>query len=313
MEGLVRLSELLRDAGEHADKEMHRYAKSHSDHMARIAFLEKGRSGSLATAPLESLMTAQLMESSGLAGVVADTDYLQTVLIVVPKSATEAFWAQYESMDAVSVPITDASGSQMGASSPVVPRSALHLLTERDYSLFSFTILRKFFDSVAAAAKKHRWVLRSVDWSAAGASDTAEQLSRLHADASSALQLWAAAAHRTFASLISIQVHLKVLQVFVESVLNYGLPAEYSYCLMRVHHSTAQQAAQAVQAATNASDATEASEENAADAALLASTAGPSEGAGQPTKESNPAAALAYTLPCVAVPLVVSATVHVGR
>ncbi len=313
MEGLVRLGQLLGSAAEQADKDMHRYAKAYGDHMARIAFAEKGRSGTLATAPLEPVLTAQLMQSCGLSDNLADTEFLQTVMVVVPKAAAESFQAEYEGIDAVSVPVTDASGAQVGSTSPIVPRSAVHVMTERDYSLFAITILRKFYDSVVTAAKKHRWVVRSVDWSAAGASDTAEQLSRMHADASSALQLWSVAAHRTFASLLSIQVHLKVLQAFVDAVLSYGLPAQYSYCLLRVHHATAQQAAQAVRAATGASTEVADEDETAADAALLASTAAPSESSGLASKESDPAAALAYSLPCVAVPLVTTATVQVGR
>jgi len=314
MEGLVRLCELLSGAAELADKDMHRYAKAYGEHMARIAFMEKGRTGTLATAPLEPVLTSQLLQSSGVAASLADTEFLQTVMVVVPKSAAESFLSEYETLDSISVPVSDASGAQTGSTSPIVPRSAVHVLTERDYALYSVTILRKFYDSVANAAKKHRWVVRSVDWAAAGATDTAEQLSRLHADASSALQLWAAAAHRTFASLLSIQVHLKVLQAFVEAVLSYGLPAQYSYCLLRVHHSTAQQAAEAVKAATGGSAAQADAEESAADAAFLASNAAPSEGSGgAATKESDPAAALAYSLPCVAVPLVTPATVQVGR
>ena len=313
MEGLVRLSELLSGAAEAADKDMHRYAKAYGDHMARISFMEKGRTGTLATAPLEPVLTAQLMQSSGLTASLADTEFLQTVLVVVPKAAEDSFFSQYEGLDAVSVPVTDASGAHVDSTSPVVPRSALHILTERDYALFSVTILRKFFDSVTAAAKKNRWVVRSVDWSAAGVADTAEQLSRMHADASSALQLWAAAAHRTFASLLSIQVHLKVLQAFVEAVLSYGLPAQYSYCLLRVHHATARQAAEAVKAATGSSGSEADAEESAADAAFLASNAAPTEGNASGPKESDPAAALAYSLPCVAVPLVTAATVQVGR
>ena len=308
MEALQQLAGQMREAGEAADRELRRHAAGYSDALARLTALEKAKTGTLMTAQLEAVLTQQVLADSGVSAclVPPDSEYLRSVVFILPKSLEAEFLDTYESLDPSGLPVTDEAGNVVGASSPIVPRSAVRLMQDRDYVAFHVAIMAKFQDSIAADAKKRRWALRNVDWEAAGAADDREALSQLSAEVVDALKVWRLTAGRTFSTLYSTLVHVKVLTAFVNAVLNYGLPAVYTYCLVRVDRSAAPAVAQAITAATvsNHGDS-HAAEDDAADAAFLAATGGAHAGAGGGgPKESDPVAVMASTLPVVAVPVV---------
>lgn len=130
--------------------------------------------------------------------------------------------------------------------SPVVPGSAKRMVEEGDWVLFALTILRgqyqagifvddvftagryvDYLEPVKAAFREKRFIVRELSYDSAksggvdGAIDTATaELKQVRATT----VRWCRA---HFGEIYSGWVHMKIIQAYVESVLLYGLPADF--------------------------------------------------------------------------------------
>ncbi|KAI3622605.1 vacuolar atp synthase subunit c [Moniliophthora roreri] len=116
---------------------------------------------------------------------VQDSEYLETVLVAVPKSAVKLWNTKYERL-----------------ASMVVPRSSRLITSDDEYSLFSAVIFRRVHDEFAQQCRENKFILR---------------------DFTELLHL----SRTNFSESLQVLVHLKIIRLFVESVLRYGLPANY--------------------------------------------------------------------------------------
>ncbi|KAL6304224.1 hypothetical protein BKA93DRAFT_784421 [Sparassis latifolia] len=142
---------------------------------------------------------------------VLDSEFLETVLVAVPRNLVKDWTAKYERL----APL-------------VVPRSATQLAADDEYALFAVVLFKKSHDAFAHQCRESRYVVRDFAYSDALLERQREEL----ASADSAeKELWTELlrlARTNFSEAFQILVHLKVLRLFVESVLRYGLPASYS-------------------------------------------------------------------------------------
>ena len=75
-------------------------------------------------APLEEVVTAKALQEAGAEWIPADSEFLATVLLVVPAAAEESFLETYHTLDAEAVPAGPKGRREATRASPVVPRSA---------------------------------------------------------------------------------------------------------------------------------------------------------------------------------------------
>ncbi|KAL1728894.1 hypothetical protein EV714DRAFT_237779 [Schizophyllum commune] len=141
---------------------------------------------------------------------VLDSEYLETVLVAVPKNLTKSWNQQYERL-----------------TSMIVPRSSKALASDDEYTLFGVVIFRRIHDEFVQKCRENKFIVRDFVYSD-------EEIERARQELDTAdmteKELWTELlrlSRTNFSEAFQILVHLKVLRLFIESVLRYGLPANY--------------------------------------------------------------------------------------
>ncbi|KAF8213311.1 hypothetical protein K438DRAFT_1803766 [Mycena galopus ATCC 62051] len=142
---------------------------------------------------------------------VQDSEYLETLLVAVPKASAKDWNSKYERL-----------------SSMVVPRSSTSIASDDEYILFSVVVFRRVHDEFVQKCRENKFIVRDFVFSE-------EEFAKQHQDLETAdateQELWTELlriSRTNFSESIQLLVHLKVIRLFVESVLRYGLPANYT-------------------------------------------------------------------------------------
>lgn len=170
--------------------------------------MQRKTSGSLATRSLGPLLKR--------GDFVADSEYLETLLVVVPKQAQKEWLRSYERLTEM-----------------VVPRSSRKLDEDAEYALYSVTLFKKVAAEFVGKARAAKFTPRDFSWSE-NAAEVDEQEAR--AVEKQERQLFNEILHlaRTgYSDLFAAWIHVKALRVFVESVLRYGLPLQFVSAIAR--------------------------------------------------------------------------------
>ncbi|EST08592.1 ATPase, V1 complex, subunit C [Kalmanozyma brasiliensis GHG001] len=139
------------------------------------------------------------------------SEYLETLLVAVNKNNTKDWSAKYERL------------TQM-----VVPRSSHKIDTDDEYALFTVTVFKKVKDEFVQKCRENKFLVRTdFAWD----DDlVARQRQELDEAGDSEKELWTELlrlARTNFSEAYQALAHLKVVRTYVESVLRYGLPADY--------------------------------------------------------------------------------------
>jgi len=141
---------------------------------------------------------------------IQDSEYLETVLVAVPKTLAKEWNVKYERLTPM-----------------VVPRSSKLIASDDEFSLYSLVIFRRVHDDFVQKCREQKFIVRDFVYSEEG---IARQKQELEMAGTTEKELWTELlrlARTNFSESFQILVHLKVIRLFVESVLRYGLPAEY--------------------------------------------------------------------------------------
>ncbi|KAL0579818.1 Vacuolar ATP synthase subunit C [Marasmius crinis-equi] len=141
---------------------------------------------------------------------IQDSEYMETVLVAVPKNSVKTWNTTYERLAAM-----------------VVPRSSRLIASDDEYSLFGVVIFRRVHDEFAQKCRENKFIIRDFVYSE---EEIAKQQQEQETADTTEKELWTELLHLTrtnFSESFQILVHLKVIRLFVESVLRYGLPANY--------------------------------------------------------------------------------------
>ncbi|XP_004686496.1 PREDICTED: V-type proton ATPase subunit C 2 isoform X2 [Condylura cristata] len=161
--------------------------------------LEKRSTGNLFTRTLSDIVSKD--------DFVLDSEYLVTLLVVVPKCPAGA------------------RGEQ----------TRLHRLIAEDSEggLFTVTLFRKVIDDFKSKAKENKFTVREFYYDEKEIKREREEVSRLLSDKKQQygpLLRWLKV---NFSEAFIAWIHVKALRVFVESVLRYGLPVNFQAVLLR--------------------------------------------------------------------------------
>ncbi|KAA1468593.1 ATPase, V1 complex, subunit C [Dentipellis sp. KUC8613] len=142
---------------------------------------------------------------------IQDSEYLETLIVAVPKSSVKEWNSKYERL-----------------TSMVVPRSALAIASDDDYTLFTVVVFRRVRDEFVQKCRENKYIVRDYQFSE-------DQLEKEKDDLETAdsmeKELWTELVNMSranFSEAFQLLVHLKVVRLFIESVLRYGLPANYT-------------------------------------------------------------------------------------
>ncbi|XP_051683792.2 V-type proton ATPase subunit C 2 isoform X6 [Oryctolagus cuniculus] len=176
--------------------------------------LEKKSMGNLFTRTLSDIVCKE--------DFVLDSEYLITLLVIVPKPSYSQWQKTYESL-----------------SDMVVPRSTKLIAEDGEGGLFTVTLFRKVIDDFKVKAKENKFTVREFYYDETEIKREREEMSRLLSDKKQQygpLLRWLKV---NFSEAFIAWIHIKALRVFVESVLRYGLPVNFQAVLLQPHKKSA--------------------------------------------------------------------------
>nr|XP_036882378.1 V-type proton ATPase subunit C 2 [Manis javanica] len=222
----------------------------------RICFVPHGFRGNLFTRTLSDIVNKE--------DFVLDSEYLITLLVIVPKQSYTQWQKTYESL-----------------SDMVVPRSTKLIAEDSEGGLFTVTLFRKVMDDFKTKAKENKFTVREFYYDEKEIKREREEMTRLLSDKKQQYQTSCVALKKgsstfpdhkvkvtplgnpdrpaagqpdreresegegegpllrwlkvNFSEAFIAWIHIKALRVFVESVLRYGLPVNFQAVLLQPH------------------------------------------------------------------------------
>ncbi|KAL1783368.1 V-type proton ATPase subunit C 2 isoform X1 [Sigmodon hispidus] len=227
---------------------------------ANLENLEKKSTGNLFTRTLSDIVSKE--------DFVLDSEYLITLLVIVPKSSYTQWQKTYESL-----------------SDMVVPRSTKMIAEDNEAGLFTVTLFRKVTEDFKVKAKENKFIFREFYYDEKEIKREREEMKRLLSDEKQQYQTSCVALKKgsatyrdhkvkvtplgnparpaagqtdrdresegegegpllrwlkvNFSEAFIAWIHIKALRVFVESVLRYGLPVNFQAVLLQPQKKSA--------------------------------------------------------------------------
>lgn len=172
-----------------------------------IQAFEKKVSGNLLVRSLASLVKPE--------HIIPDSEYLQTLLVVVPRNSIKEWQSSYERFNQY-----------------VVPRSSDTIAEDPEFYLVTVTVMKKIVDEFKQKARESKFVVRDFEFDPKGADKENKDKDSLLTQRSKQqgpLLIWLKANYNL---AFTAWIHVKALRVFVESVLRYGIPVNFASFVM---------------------------------------------------------------------------------
>ncbi|XP_015584992.1 V-type proton ATPase subunit C isoform X1 [Cephus cinctus] len=169
--------------------------------------LEKKQTGSLLTRNLADLVKKEHF--------ILDSEYLSTLLVIVPKSSFQEWHAVYEQL-------TDM----------IVPRSTQLITQDSEYGLFTVTLFKKVIDEFKLHSREKKFIVRDFTYNEEELAAGKNEITKLVTDKKKQFGPLVRWLKVNFSECFCAWIHVKALRVFVESVLRYGLPVNFQAILL---------------------------------------------------------------------------------
>lgn len=172
--------------------------------------LEKKQTGSLLTRNLADLVKKEHF--------ILDSEYLTTLLVIVPRTSFQEWNAMYEKL-------TDM----------IVPRSSQMIIQDQEYGLFTVTLFKKVIEEFKLHAREKKFIVRDFIYNEEELAAGKNEMTKLVTDKKKQFGPLVRWLKVNFSECFCAWIHVKALRVFVESVLRYGLPVNFQAILLRPH------------------------------------------------------------------------------
>ncbi|KAH0947945.1 hypothetical protein HN011_001483 [Eciton burchellii] len=176
--------------------------------------LEKKQTGSLLTRNLADLVKKEHF--------ILDSEYLTTLLVIVPKSNFQDWYTSYEK-------VTDM----------IVPRSTQLITQDSEYGLFTVTLFKKVIDEFKLHSREKKFIVRDFIYNEEELAAGKNEITKLVTDKKKQFGPLVRWLKVNFSECFCAWIHVKALRVFVESVLRYGLPVNFQAILLHPHKKCA--------------------------------------------------------------------------
>jgi V-type H+-transporting ATPase subunit C len=301
---LKELVQLIAGGAVAVEEELKQLTHSYGDKQIALQEVKRRKGGNLIGGDLNDILNAEIMSKVK----VINSEYLKTLFIAVPKSMKENFEDGVEKLgnDLVGFggPDWTRDPTKLGEpvnfgshvdrhkvrGSPVVPGSLQLVYKDDDSILYAITILRGQYESgyyeggefqagskidfeeeFSKACRDKRFHVRAFEWDPSQANKSSMVLEQLQVEVDgmkSALTRWC---KNHYGDAFVAWMHIKVIRVFVESVLRYGLPVDFTAVLYKVHGEKGEDLARALdkELGTNEDDEMDEGEEDYHDFVML--------------------------------------------
>jgi V-type H+-transporting ATPase subunit C len=267
---LKDLVSLITSGAGAVEAELKQLTASYGDKQVALQEVQRRKGGNLMTGDLNDLLNDEIMSRVE----VHNTEYLKTVFVAIAKGGQENFESSIYKIGGDLVgyggPDWSRDPTKLGEpvnfgpkvdrhkvrGSPVVPGSLKRVHADADSILYTVTILKSQYEAgyyendefqqgtkvdfeqeFAKACKDKRFVVRDFDWDPTKTSSSQNLMEQLQVEVDgmkSALMRWC---KTHYGDAYVAWMHIKVIRVFVESVLRYGLPVDFTAVLYKVQGS----------------------------------------------------------------------------
>merc|ERR1711920_56424 len=210
---------------------------------------QRKKVGSLMVANLDDVLTPEVVKESDF----INSDNLKTLVVVVPRTAEETWLETYETLGNGIAQYGPEKNRAAVVGSPVVPQSTRKLYEEGESTIYSVVVLKgqyqaghmdsdgnyeagstiDYIDSFKHAAREKKFIVRDFIFNPEAKRESEKALAKLEAEVKrlhTTLLRWCKS---HFGDAFIAWMHLKAVKVFVESVLRYGLPVNFTVALIR--------------------------------------------------------------------------------
>lgn len=170
--------------------------------------LEKKQTGSLLTRNINDLIKKE--------DFIMDSEYLITVIVIIPKHSTDEWFANYETLCEY-----------------VVPRSSKKLYEDNEQALVNVTMFQKVVDTFKIKCRDRKYIVRDFKYDEQAIAKENEKIKTLEQskkDKFGPLVRWLKI---NFSEACTAWIHIKALRIFCESVLRYGLPVNFQAAIIK--------------------------------------------------------------------------------
>ncbi|XP_023179505.1 V-type proton ATPase subunit C isoform X1 [Drosophila hydei] len=189
------------------DGDLKTKSQAYNNLKGNLQNLEKKKTGSLLTRNLADLVKKEHF--------ILDSEYLTTLLVIVPKAMANDWLTNYEK-------ITDM----------IVPRSSQLIKEDPDYSLFNVTLFKKVTEEFKLHARERKFIVRDFVYNEEELAAGKNEMTKLMTDKKKQFGPLVRWLKVNFSEAFCALIHVKALRVFVESVLRYGLPVNFQAILI---------------------------------------------------------------------------------
>ncbi|GAB6028823.1 hypothetical protein CHUAL_004632 [Chamberlinius hualienensis] len=189
------------------DADLKTKSASYNSLKTSLQSIERKQAGSLLTRNVADLVKKEHF--------VLDSEYLITLLVVVPKVNYNDWYAKYEKL-------TDM----------IVPRSTQVIFEDNECGLFSVTMFHKVVDEFKHHARENRFMVKDFTYNEEELAAGKNEFTKLTSDKKKQFGPLVRWLKVNFSEAFTAWIHVKALRVFVESVLRYGLPVNFQGMLL---------------------------------------------------------------------------------
>ncbi|XP_069579772.1 V-type proton ATPase subunit C 1-A-like isoform X1 [Brachyistius frenatus] len=207
-QSLKNISEIISKQVTQIDNDLKTRASAYNNLKGNLQILERKNAGSLLTRSLADIVKKD--------DFVLGSEYLVTMVVVVPKTGYQDWQKTYETL------------AEM-----VVPRSSNLLFEDSDSGLFSVTLFTKAVDDFKHKARESKFTVREFQYNEEEMKADKEEMTRLSTDKKKQFGPLVRWLKVNFSEAFIAWIHIKALRVFVESVLRYGLPVNFQAMLLQ--------------------------------------------------------------------------------
>lgn len=205
---LPSITEIISKQISQIDGDLKKKSSDYNNIKTDLLTLEKKSTGSLLVRSLGDLVKRDHF--------ILGSEFLTTLLVVVPKALFKDWEASYETL-----------------TENVAPRSSQLIYEDSEHGLFNVTLFTKDVELFKKNAREKRFIVRDFTYSEEELEKGKSELARLESNKKkqySQLVRWLKV---NFSEAFTAWVHVKALRVFVESVLRYGLPVNFQAMLLK--------------------------------------------------------------------------------
>ncbi|KAH3676040.1 hypothetical protein WICMUC_002336 [Wickerhamomyces mucosus] len=148
---------------------------------------------------------------------VQDSEFLTTIVVAVPNNHDKEFIKTYETLTQY-----------------VVPESAKLIDQDSEYKLYTVTLFKKIAHSYNTALREHKFIPREFIYSEEAINELRKERNLAKETEQRLKNNLIRLSITAYSDIVSNWFHIKIIRIYVESVLRYGLPPNFLATLIKI-------------------------------------------------------------------------------